>query len=74
MKCAYDNYWRKGEEFGDYKVGCPNTPARYSYYCTDHKDYRMEFKVDDNFIQLQPKDIKISRLSKYQILGITGTI
>lgn len=62
-KCAADNIWRKSLEFGEYRIGCPNTPERGSYFCDSHKAYKLEFCVGDRYIQMMPGSIKISRLS-----------
>jgi len=64
LKCSYDNYWRQGVEFDDYRVGCPNTPQRLNYFCHEHKDFKLQFQMGTETIQLQPKDIHISRISK----------
>ena len=63
LKCAYDNVWRRSAEFGEYRVGCKNTPERLSYFCLDHKNYEMEFRKGDDVFKLKPKDIKLSRKS-----------
>ena len=65
LKCAYDNAWKKSPEFGDYRIGCPNTPERQSYFCTDHKGFKLEFQIAGAPFQVKPSDIRISRLSKY---------
>ena len=67
VKCAYDNFWRKSDEFKEYRVGCPKTPERMIYFCQEHKDHKLIFKKGDELIQIQPNDIKISRISLYQI-------
>ena len=63
LKCAYDNVWRKSNEFGEYRVGCKNTPEKLSYFCDEHKDYEMIFRKGDSLFKLKPKDIKLSRKS-----------
>ncbi len=63
LKCAYDNVWRRSAEFGEYRVGCKNTPERLSYYCAEHKNYEMEFRQGDIVFKVKPKDIKLSRKS-----------
>ena len=64
LKCTFDNLWKKSEEFGECRIGCPKTPQRLSYYCVQHKEYELEFSVENEIIKIQPKDIKISRISK----------
>ena len=68
LKCAYDNYWRKSDEFKEYRVGCPNTPERLSYFCSEHRSNRLIFRKNDEYIEVLPKDIKITRLSIYMLL------
>ncbi len=65
LKCAYDNIWKKSEEFGDFKVGCSSTPSRLSYFCDKHKDFELVFEKENIVFKVKPKDIKLSRLSSY---------
>ena len=64
LKCTYDNTWKKSIEFGEIRLGCPRTPQRGSYYCNQHKDYKLSFQVNGTFLEIAPKDIKLSRISK----------
>ena len=63
LKCTYDNLWYKTAEFGECRVGCTNTPERFSYYCKEHSSYELEFDVDGEKLRVKPKDILVSKLS-----------
>jgi hypothetical protein len=65
LKCSYDNLWRKSEAFGSYKVGCPNTPERLSYFCIEHRANKLVFEVDTGKMEFNPDDITLSRISVY---------
>ena len=67
IKCTFDNLWKKSVEFGECQIGCPKTPQRLSYYCSQHKEYELEFNIENEVVKIQPKDIKISRISMTNI-------
>ena len=64
LKCTFDNIWKRTKEFGEYMIGCKNTPEKFGYFCEEHKDYELEFVVDQKIVRVKPRDIIISRISK----------
>lgn len=63
LKCSYDNVVFDTIEFGEIKVGCPETPERFSYYCAKHKGHNLIFNNGAKQVSYQPKSIKRERLS-----------
>ncbi|CAF1017018.1 unnamed protein product [Brachionus calyciflorus] len=60
LKCMYDNVSIKQNEFGDFKIGCLNSPLRNSYYCKSHSsvDEKMTFNYEDKQFKCNVSQIK----------------
>jgi len=67
-KCILGNIFIKNTEFGDIDSGCRATPARNSYYCTEHSNNEIKFSVGDKLVSVNPTLITASHLCKYIIL------
>lgn len=64
IKCCYDQIHYESPEYGAIQIGCTKTPLRGSYFCRDHKDHQLKFKVGDDYINLHPKNIKLTKKCK----------
>ena len=66
-KCMHADQMVITPEFGPIITGCRESPAPKSYYCENHSDYDLKFKVGNLMVSFNPNKICSQKPSKISL-------